>query len=91
MPTQSPAEVSPDYGHSLQEPKDFQREHPHLYRNGGQLRWVLRDRRQNGLMAYGAVVEVYGTNSERPRLYIHKPSWFRWMQAGGSRAPKPQT
>ena len=83
------AEVSPDFGHSLQEPNAFQQEHAHLYKNGGQLRWLLRDRHQNGLISYGAVVEVYSTGNKRPRLYIHKPSWFRWMKAGGSRAPKP--
>jgi hypothetical protein len=43
----------------------------------GRLRWWLRHRHKNGLIACGAVVEVEGN------LYVNVPKFVAWFQAGG--------
>ena len=81
------------YGDSLLPPLTFVARFPNLYQSIHALRWRLKDRAINGLMEYGAVVEVWptdgGTGHSQPRLYIDVPKFFAWMQAGGARAPSP--
>jgi hypothetical protein len=92
MPTPLPAA---DYGDSLLPPATFVSRFPNLHRSIHALRWKLKDRAINGLMDYGAVVEVWptgrgtGRRDSQPRLYIDVPKFFAWMQAGGARAPSP--
>jgi hypothetical protein len=82
---------SADYGDSLFTLKEFSDRYPHLYPNTGKLRWLFRDRTMNGLIESGAAVEVYIGTQQRPRLYVHAPSFWNWMRSGGSRGSHPQT
>jgi hypothetical protein len=81
-------------GDQILPPATFVARFPHLYRSVHALRWVLRDRALNGLNDYAAVLEVWpageggGKRGPQPRLYVNVPNWFRWMQAGGARAPR---
>ena len=43
------------------------------------LRWFLRYREKNGLLASGAVVEKFTPGAQRPRLYINKPKFAAWL------------
>jgi len=78
---------SSEFGDSLLTVQQFVARYPHLYPKPHRVRWLLRDRATNGLLDYGAVLEVHGSGA-RPSLFIHVPRWFAWMQAGGSRAPR---
>ena len=79
-----------DFGDSLMTVADFVARYPHLYPKENRVRWLLRDRENNGLLARGAVVQVYGCGAKqkRPALFIHAPNWFAWMREGGSHAPR---
>ena len=84
MQTNSEAASGHEYGDCLMTVKQFCDRYPNIYPKASRVRWLLRDRQQNGLVSSGAVVEVYA-NGDKPALFIHVPSWFAWMQAGGSR------
>lgn len=43
------------------------------------LRWLIRFRRQNGLMASGAVIEKRTPGSSRPRIFINAPRFAVWL------------
>ena len=75
------------FGAALCTVDQFSAANQHLYAKPSQIRWLTRDRSANGLLEYGAVVEGFN-NGTRPSIYIHAPSWFRWMRAGGSKAPR---
>ncbi len=79
-----------DFGDSLMTVSQFAARYPHLYPKQHNVRWLVRDRHQNGLSATGAVVEVFGSG-DRPQIFIHIPSWFAWMRLGGSRGPRKLT
>ncbi|MDB4498326.1 hypothetical protein N9251_03185 [Gammaproteobacteria bacterium] len=81
------AVLAGDYGDSLMTVQSFCDRYPNIYPKQSRIRWLLRDRMTNGLLDRGAVVEVFA-NGNKPALYIHAPNWFRWMQAGGTHAPK---
>ena len=85
MTNQAHAGPDKDYGDSLMTVQQFANRYPNIYPNASRVRWLLRDRQLNGLMACGAVVEVYASG-KKPALFIHAPSWFLWMQKGGQRA-----
>lgn len=85
MNNQAHAGPTTDYGDSLMTVQQFADRYPNIYPKASRVRWLLRDRQQNGLMKAGAVVEVFA-NGTKPAIYIHAPSWFRWMQSGGSHA-----
>jgi hypothetical protein len=85
MPTPEP--VSDEFGDALMRVSPFGQRYRHIYAKDHQIRWLLRDRATNGLLDYGAVVEVFA-NGSRPSLLIHPPRWFAWMRAGGSHAPR---
>jgi len=76
-----------DYGDSLLTVAQFCDRYPHLYPKPHNVRWLLRDRDTNGLRDCGAVLEVHASG-DRPTLFIHAPSWFDWMRAGGSHASR---
>ena len=82
MPNQPHVAMATDYGDSLNTVADFCGRYPNIYPNASRVRWLLRDRQTNGLMATGAVVEVYA-NGDKPSIFIHVPSWFAWMRSGG--------
>ena len=84
----SPAPVANDYGDNLTTVEQFTDRFRHLYPNQSRVRYLLRERATNGLVATGAVLEVFSSGDERPKLFIHTPSWFAWMRAGGSHAPR---
>ena len=88
MPQNAQTVPGPEYGDSLLTVAQFVTRYPHLYSKEHSVRWLARDRTRNGLLDYGATVEVWSHGSQRPQIYIHVPSWFTWMQAGGSRAPR---
>ena len=85
MPESVP--VSAEYGDALMTVDQFAARYPHLYPRASRVRWLLRDRATNGLLEFGAVVEVYACGP-RAALFIHAPQWFAWMRAGGSHAPQ---
>lgn len=85
MPNQPHTAPLADYGDSLTTVDAFCKRYPHIYPKASRVRWLLRDRQTNGLMASGAVVEVYA-NGDTPSIFIHVPSWFAWMRSGGRRA-----
>ena len=87
MPNQPHSAPATDYGDSLTTVAQFCARYPNIYPRDSRVRWLLRDRQSNGLMARGAVVEVYA-NGDKPNLFIHIPSWFAWMRSGGSHAPQ---
>ena len=87
MPNQPHAAPDTDYGDSLTTVAQFTARYPNIYPRVSRVRWLLRDRQSNGLVACGAVVEVYA-NGDTPNLFIHIPSWFAWMRSGGRRAPQ---
>jgi hypothetical protein len=87
MKTNSLAASGHEYGDSLMTVQQFADRYPNIYPKSSRIRWLLRDRQQNGLMSCGAVVEVFA-NGDKPNLFIHIPSWFAWMQSGGSHAPQ---
>jgi hypothetical protein len=74
--------VPADYGDSLMTVAQFGVRYRHIYPQDSRLRWLLRDRLTNGLVTCGAVVQVYA-NGDKPNLFLHPPSWFQWMRAGG--------
>jgi len=43
------------------------------------LRWLVRYREQNGLLASGAVIEKRTPGHQRPRLFINAPKFAAWM------------
>lgn len=88
MTNQPHAAPDSDYGDSLLTITQFANRYPNIYPKASRVRWVIRDRNTNGLMAHGAVVEVFASG-DKPSLFIHAPSWFKWMQRGGSRAANP--
>ncbi|MEQ1800637.1 MAG: hypothetical protein ABL989_01875 [Gammaproteobacteria bacterium] len=90
MSQSSPALLSPEYGDSLMTVAQFAARYPHLYKNTHRVRWLVRDRTTNGLTQFGAVVEVFNAG-DRPAIYIHVPSWFAWMQAGGSQGSRQRS
>jgi hypothetical protein len=49
--------------------------------HGGEfaLRWLVRFRAQNGLLASGAVIEKRTPGSSRPRLYFNVPKFANWL------------
>ncbi|TXS89084.1 hypothetical protein FV139_20615 [Parahaliea maris] len=56
--------------------------HPDVYKNMNSLRWQLRNREHNGLLACGAVTEHYNRaprrkvkGDRRPTLHIHHRQW----------------
>jgi hypothetical protein len=49
-----------------------------------QLRWQLRNRHQNGLVAAGAVLEIRSRpDQRRPLLIIEEERYFAWLQEQG--------
>lgn len=49
---------------------------PEVYRSIWALRWKLRNRHENGLIACGAVMEVISSiEQKRPSLRIHHKRW----------------
>lgn len=45
------------------------------------LRWQIRNRRVNGMLESGAVVEFYpGEKHTRPVLFIDVPRYWRWQR-----------
>jgi hypothetical protein len=87
MPNQPHPGPDTDYGDSLANVGQFALRYSHIYKNESRVRWLLRDRNTNGLVATGAVVEVFA-NGDVPSLFIHIPSWFAWMRSGGRRSPQ---
>jgi hypothetical protein len=43
------------------------------------LRWLLRYRKQNGMLAAGAVVELRTPGTKRPRLIINRRRFAAWL------------
>ncbi|WP_295887667.1 hypothetical protein [uncultured Thiohalocapsa sp.] len=43
------------------------------------LRWLVRHRHANGLLACGAIIEKRTPGSGRPLLYIHGPRFAAWL------------
>lgn len=87
MPNQPHSVSATDYGDSLATVGQFVARYNHIYENQSRVRWLLRDRHSNGLIEYGAVVEVYA-NGDKPSIFIHIPSWFAWMRSGGRRSSR---
>ncbi len=57
---------------NLQRPEGFAEDHSDLVSTEG-LKWIIRNRDQNGLSESGAVVKV------RNRIYLHKERFARWF------------
>ena len=55
---------------------DFQRSNANIVPSLDSLRWLVRNRRLNGLSASGAVVKRQG------RIYMHESRFADWMQSG---------
>ena len=91
MPQNAHTVPGSEYGLSLSTVAQFAVAYPKLYPTEHSLRWLIWARSRNGLLDYGATVEVWSQGDQRPQIYIHAPSWFAWMQAGGSRAPRRVT
>jgi len=77
------------YGDTLYTVAQFSERYSHLYPSQNRVRWYLRDRHINGLVEYGAAIEVRNGGNV-PRVLIHGPSWFEWLRRGGSCAPKSE-
>jgi hypothetical protein len=43
------------------------------------LRWLARYRKDNGLLASGAMVELKSTGSKKPRLLVNRPRFAAWL------------
>lgn len=81
VPTDSLAEQAPldMVFHSL---KDAVAAYPDLYRSVDSIRWRLRNRQHNGLMEFGAVIEVWNNpDQKRPSLAINHRKWVEWYRA----------
>jgi hypothetical protein len=56
----------------------------HLFSSETSIRWYLRDRKSNGLLESGAVVELKSdVNSKRPRILIDESRFLEWMRTRG--------
>lgn len=53
-------------------PEDIAEEYPDLFTRSG-IRYLLRDRKANGLSDCGAVVFIAN------RLYVHREKFFAWF------------
>jgi hypothetical protein len=54
---------------------------PDTYGTENAMRWKLRYRKENGLMACGAVTERFnGKKGERPRYTIHHRQWVKHLR-----------
>ena len=61
---------------------EFMRSYPGVFTDD-QLSYLLRNRHTNGLIACGAVLEIYpGIGRQRPRLFIWPSKFFEWMRRG---------
>lgn len=64
-------------------PKRFVKRNPDLV-TMNQLRWQLRNRHQNGLVAASAVLELRShADQRRPSLLIDEPRYFIWLREQG--------
>lgn len=64
----------------LQRPKEFAAQNPGAG-SLDSLRWQTRNRRINGMLESGAVVEFYpGIAHTRPVLFIDVPQYWKWRR-----------
>ncbi len=56
--------------------EEFQREYPNIVPSLNAIRWMIRQRHQNGLSDAGAVVKRAG------RWYVHSGKFAEWMLDG---------
>ena len=57
--------------------------YPSLFESEDSFRWYLRDREVNGLLASGAVVEMWNSpEATRPSIRISPSSFFYWIRKG---------
>jgi hypothetical protein len=62
----------------------FYRRNSNIFPSESSIRWYLRDRKTNGLLDCGAVVELRASpESERPRLFIDENRFLDWMRGRG--------
>lgn len=47
------------------------------------LRWMVRFRKENGMLESGAVIELRNPGSRRPRLIINRHKFPEWLASGG--------
>ncbi|WP_296927940.1 hypothetical protein [Thiohalocapsa sp.] len=59
------------YAREVWEPQGLGTEHA--------LRWLVRHRHTNGLLACGAVIEKRPTSGKRPLILIHGRRFARWL------------
>ncbi len=64
----------------LRRPKDFANDYPEVG-SFNSLRWQLRNRHINGMLASGAIIEFYpGETRSRPTLFVDVPQYFKWQR-----------
>jgi hypothetical protein len=66
------------YAREVWEPQGLGTEHS--------LRWLVRHRHVNGLLACGAIIEKRTPGSGRPLLYVHAPRFATWMATSDAEA-----
>jgi hypothetical protein len=67
--------LEPEQSHTyldLCKPAELAKEYPELFTDG-QLEWLLKTRKKNGLDDSEAILKVSG------KLYINKPRFFDWL------------
>ena len=59
---------------------EFARRYPNIIPSESALRWYLRERDHNGLLASGAVVELRQRSDQiRPKILIRGPRFAWWL------------
>lgn len=68
-------------------PKAFHDAYPNLHTSMDSLRWELRFRADNGMLADGVVLERRADpNANRPSLLISPSRYFSWLRSGSKGA-----
>ncbi len=59
---------------------EFARRYPNIIPSESALRWYLRERHHNGLLATGAVVELRQRSDQmRPKILLCEPRFAWWL------------
>jgi hypothetical protein len=60
-------------------PREAAEDEPAIYGTADSVRWLLRNRKTNGLLECGAVVErINNPDQKRPKLTIVHDKWVMW-------------
>jgi hypothetical protein len=63
----------------FESPREAAEDDPETYGTADSVRWLLRNRKTNGLLESGAVVErINRPGQTRPKLTIVHPKWVMW-------------